>query len=218
MSIYFEILFIIFQNNGIIILGDIIVNGYEKRTKQKKDSILEIATKLFIERGITNVSISEISTKAGVSQVSIYNYFGDKNNLAREAFISYIKQVVREYEELLDRDIPFSEKIEQIMCKKHNAILELSHSDFSQQAMEDKVFRQLYKEAASIQAQSVYGKFIQVGKKAGAIDPSLSDDALLTFLLSSASIMHQPDYYKKSIKYKENILNLFLYGLLGKHH
>ncbi|KAA8673275.1 TetR/AcrR family transcriptional regulator [Clostridium sp. HV4-5-A1G] len=218
MSIYFEILFIIFQNNGIIILGDIIVNGYEKRTKQKKDSILEIATKLFIERGITNVSISEISTKAGVSQVSIYNYFGDKNNLAREAFISYIKQVVREYEELLDRDIPFSEKIEQIMCKKHNAILELSHSDFSQQAMEDKAFRQLYKEAASIQAQSVYGKFIQVGKKAGAIDPSLSDDALLTFLLSSASIMHQPDYYKKSIKYKENILNLFLYGLLGKHH
>lgn len=199
-------------------LGDIIVNGYEKRTKQKKDSILEIATKLFIERGITNVSISEISTKAGVSQVSIYNYFGDKNNLAREAFISYIKQVVREYEELLDRDIPFSEKIEQIMCKKHNAILELSHSDFSQQAMEDKAFRQLYKEAASIQAQSVYGKFIQVGKKAGAIDPSLSDDALLTFLLSSASIMHQPDYYKKSIKYKENILNLFLYGLLGKHH
>jgi AcrR family transcriptional regulator len=218
LSIYFEILFIIFQNNGIIILGDIIVNGYEKRTKQKKDSILEIATKLFIERGITNVSISEISTKAGVSQVSIYNYFGDKNNLAREAFISYIKQVVREYEELLDRDIPFSEKIEQIMCKKHNAILELSHSDFSQQAMEDKAFRQLYKEAASIQAQSVYGKFIQVGKKAGAIDPSLSDDALLTFLLSSASIMHQPDYYKKSIKYKENILNLFLYGLLGKHH
>ncbi|MCC9296221.1 TetR/AcrR family transcriptional regulator [Clostridium sp. MT-14] len=194
------------------------MNGYEKRTKQKKDSILEIATKLFIERGITNVSISEISTKAGVSQVSIYNYFGDKNNLAREAFISYIKQVVREYEELLDRDIPFSEKIEQIMCKKHNAILELSHSDFSQQAMEDKAFRQLYKEAASIQAQSVYGKFIQVGKKAGAIDPSLSDDALLTFLLSSASIMHQPDYYKKSIKYKENILNLFLYGLLGKHH
>ncbi len=218
MPIYFEILFIIFQNNGIIILGDIIVNGYEKRTKQKKDSILEIATKLFIERGITNVSISEISTKAGVSQVSIYNYFGDKNNLAREAFISYIKQVVREYEELLDRDIPFSEKIEQIICKKHNAILELSHSDFSQQAMEDKAFRQLYKEAASIQAQSVYGKFIQVGKKAGAIDPALSDDALLTFLLSSASIMHQPDYYKKSIKYKENILNLFLYGLLGKHH
>jgi AcrR family transcriptional regulator len=212
----FEILFDKFQNNVIIIVGDIIMNGYEKRTNRKKNSILQIATKLFIERGITDVSINEISTKAGVSQVSIYNYFGDKNNLAREAFISYIGQIVREYDELLDRNIPFSKKLEQIMLKKHNAILELSHSNFSHQALEDKVLMQIYKEAASIQAQSIYLKFIQVGKKAGAIDPSLSDEALLAFLLASASIMHQPDYYKKSVKYKENLTMLFLYGLLGK--
>ncbi|WP_054876644.1 TetR/AcrR family transcriptional regulator [Oxobacter pfennigii] len=194
------------------------MNGYEKRTKLKKESILQIATKLFAERGITDVSISEIAAKAGVSQVSIYNYFGDKSNLAKEAFISYIGQVVQEYDELLDKDIPFSEKIEQIMSKKRNAILELSHSGFGRQALEDKALQQIYEEAASIQAQSIYLKFIQVGKKAGALDPSISDDALLKFLLASASIMRQPDYYKKSAEDKKDLLKLFLYGLLGKYH
>lgn len=192
------------------------MNGYEKRTKRKKDSILQIATELFIERGITDVSVSEIAVKAGVSQVSIYNYFGDKNNLARKAFIAYIGKIVQEYDDLLDSSIPFSEKLRQIMLKKHNAILDLSRSHFSRQALEDRALQQIYEEASSIQAQSVYLKFIQVGKKSGAIDPSLSDEALLTFLLTSASIMRQPDYYKKSTEYKENLLRLFLYGLLGK--
>ncbi|MFZ7101419.1 MAG: TetR/AcrR family transcriptional regulator [Peptococcaceae bacterium] len=194
------------------------MNGYEKRTKIKKDSILQIATKLFIERGITDVSIREISSKAGVSQVSIYNYFGDKNNLAREAFISYIGQVGEEYDELLDRNIPFAEKVEQIMTKKYNAIIGLSHSNFGQQALEDKVLQQVYEEAALVQIKSIYKKFIQVGKKAGAIDSSLSDEVLLTFLLASSSIMRRPDYHKKSIEDKKDLLKLFLYGLLGKYH
>lgn len=108
--------------------------------------------------------------------MSIYNYFGDKNNLAREALISYIGQVVREYDKLLDRNIPFSEKVEQIMTKKLNAVIELRHSNFGQQALEDKVLQQVYDEAALIQIESIYKKFIQIGKKAGAVDSSLSDE------------------------------------------
>ncbi|MFA7139378.1 MAG: TetR/AcrR family transcriptional regulator, partial [Bacteroidales bacterium] len=60
------------------------MNGYEKRTKLKKNSIISAAWKLFSERGITDVGINEIATLAKVSQVSIYNYFGNKNNLAKE--------------------------------------------------------------------------------------------------------------------------------------
>lgn len=194
------------------------MNGYEKRTKIKRDSILKKATELFTERGIMDVSISEIAAKAGVSQVSIYNYFGDKNGLAKEAFVSYIAQVIREYDELLDSDIPFSEKLEKIMAKKYKAIIELSYSNLSQQALEDKALQQIYKEAVLVQTKSIYAKFIKAGKKDEAIDPSLSDNALLTFLLAYATIIHQPDYHKQSMECREHLLKLFLYGLLGKCH
>ncbi|WP_425538070.1 TetR/AcrR family transcriptional regulator [Microaceticoccus formicicus] len=192
------------------------MNGYEKRTQRKKESILLAATDLFLQRGISDVSIVEIAASAKVSQVSIYNYFGDKNNLAKQVFIHYINRIVSEYDELLDSNLPFSEKLEQIMLKKQSAILSMTESNFGEQALKDQTLRDIYAEASSIQATSIYKKFIQVGKEAGAIDPTISNEAILDYLLSSASIMRQSDYYQTSAKYKEDILKLFLYGIIKK--
>ncbi|MCR1898920.1 TetR/AcrR family transcriptional regulator [Irregularibacter muris] len=192
------------------------MNGYEKRTKIKKDSIIRAAWELFSERGITDVGISEIASKAKVSQVTIYNYFGDKNTLAKEILVSYLDKAIKGYDEILEREIPFSEKLTLIMDKKHKVTNELSRSDFSKYAWEDKTFQQVYKEAVNSKAISVYNKFIELGKKEGAIDESIPTDAILAFLLSSVSIIEQSDYLKTSPEYKNGILRLFFYGLLGK--
>ncbi|MDD4438777.1 MAG: TetR/AcrR family transcriptional regulator [Tissierellia bacterium] len=192
------------------------MNGYEKRTKLKKNSIISAAWELFSERGITNVGISEIAAKAKVSQVSIYNYFGDKNNLAKEVLASYLDKAIKGYDEILKRDIPFSEKLKIIMDKKQEVTSELSQSTISNYAWEDKTLQQVYKEAAHSKAISVYTKFIELGKQEGAIDKGIPTDAILAYLLSSVSIIEQSDYLKTSPEYKRGILRLFFYGLLGK--
>lgn len=192
------------------------MNGYEKRTQAKKEAILNVARELFTKRGIADVKISEIAAKANVSQVSIYNYFGDKNSLAKEALVSYLDKVINEYEVILEKDIPFLEKLKIIMDKKYNAITEVSRSHFSEEAWKDKVLQQVYKEAATTKSVSIYTKFIELGKKEGAIDNNIPNDAILSFLFSSVSIMQQTDYLKTSPEYKIGILKLFLYGILGK--
>jgi len=192
------------------------MNGYEKRTKLKKDSILNAAWELFSARGISNVSISEIAAKAKVSQVSIYNYFGDKNNLAKEVLASYLDKAIKEYDEILERDIPFSEKLKLIIDSKNKATAELSRSAFSEYAWQDKTLQQVYKEAANSKAISVYKKFIELGKQEGAIDKSIPTDAILAYLLSSVSIVERSDYLRTSPEYKRGILRLFFYGLFGK--
>jgi AcrR family transcriptional regulator len=191
------------------------LNGYERRTKAKKESIVNAARKLFTTRGITDVSIKEIAAKANVSQVTIYNYFGSKNALAKEVLISYLDMAIKEYEEILDRDIPFTEKLKIIMDKKYDVVNEVSRSHFSKYAWEDKTLQQVYKEVATVKAVSLYTKFIEQGKKEGAIDSSIPDDAILTFIFSSVDIMQHSDYLKTTPEYKIGILKLFLYGLLG---
>jgi len=191
------------------------MNGYEKRTNIKKESIINAARELFTKRGITDVSISEIAKKAGVSQVSIYNYFGNKNNVAKEVLVSYLDNVIEEYEVILKMNISFAEKLKIIMDKKHEAVLELDKSYFSKYAWEDMALQQVYKEAATTKAISIYKKFIELGKKEGAIDDRIPDDAIISFLSTSISIMQQSDYLKKSDEYKIGILQLFLYGMLG---
>ncbi|MDR0433692.1 MAG: TetR/AcrR family transcriptional regulator, partial [Gracilibacteraceae bacterium] len=66
------------------------MNGYEKRTDVKKKAILAAARELFAARGLRDVHVNEIAKLANVSQVSIYNYFGDKNSLAREALAASV--------------------------------------------------------------------------------------------------------------------------------
>jgi len=193
-----------------------IVNGFERRTQAKKDSIIQAAWDLFAERGITGVSVSEIAAKADVSQVSIYNYFGDKNTLAKEALASYLEKAVTGFDELLARNIPFSDKLKLIIDKKQEAAAEISRSAFGKCAWEDKTFQQVYKEAVNTKAISVYKKFIDMGKQEGAIDNTIPTDAILAFLLSSISIIEQSDYLQTDYEFKSGILKLFLYGLLGK--
>lgn len=192
------------------------MTGYEKRTNAKKEAIINVARDLFTNRGVTDVGISEIAAKAQVSQVSIYNYFGDKSSLAREALISYLDKSIHEYEEILSRDIPFVEKLNIIIDIKHDSITELSRSNFSEQAWEDKILQQLFKEAAVDKALSIYTKFIELGINEGVIDRSIPKDAILSFLFSSMSIIQSSDYLNTSSEYKMGILRLFLYGLIGK--
>jgi len=192
------------------------MNGYERRTKAKKDSIINAAWELFSSRGITDVSISEIASKANVSQVSIYNYFGDKKNLAKEVLASYLDKAIEGYDEILKKNIPFSDKLKLIIDKKHKATAEISRSAFSKETWEDRTFQQVYKEAVNSKAISVYIKFIELGKKEGAIDNSIPTDAILAFLLSSVSIIEQSDYLNTSDEYKREILKLFFYGLFGQ--
>lgn len=192
------------------------MNGYEKRTQAKKNAIIQSARTLFVERGVTDVGVGEIAAQAKVSQVSIYNYFGDKNTLAKEVLIAILDQIIQEYEEILNKEIPFLEKLQIIMEKKYEAVIEASLSHFSEYAWSDKVLRQVYWEAVAIKSAHIYSEFIELGKKEGAIDEAIPSEAILKYLHMSTAIMQDPEYLKTSEDYKLGIFRLFLYGLLGK--
>ena len=51
------------------------MNGYEKRTMEKKNHIKKAALKLFNKYDPSKISIDEIADYAKVSKVTIYKYF-----------------------------------------------------------------------------------------------------------------------------------------------
>lgn len=192
------------------------MTGYEKRTEAKKRAIVAAARELFTERGVKDVGVSEIAAKAHVSQVSIYNYFGDKNALAREVMNAFLDQAVREYDEILDRDLPFPEKLRIIMEKKHDKVIEAGRSHFSAYAWEDRTLRQTFWEAADSKSSRIYERFIELGKREGAIDETIPDEAVLRFLRLSLSVMQDPGYPETDPEFKLGIFRMFMYGFLGK--
>jgi len=51
----------------------------------KRAAILEAAKTLFIEQGYSGVSMDSIAAQAGVSKLTVYSHFGDKETLFSEA-------------------------------------------------------------------------------------------------------------------------------------
>ena len=51
------------------------------KTKSRKDRIMDAALRIFAEKTFQDATISEISKEAGVSEATIYEYFGTKEDL-----------------------------------------------------------------------------------------------------------------------------------------
>lgn len=191
------------------------MNGYEKRTERKKADILLAAQTLFADSGISDVKVSEIAKQAGVSQVTIYNYYGDKLGLVREVLQKYLDETFTVYESILKEGTPFVQKMEKIMAKKE-AVIYANQGGFSERAWHDPALMEVFKEVVAERTGEIYKSFIQLGKEEGAIDPTIPDEAILKYLSMSLQIMQEEEHIKASEAYKFGVMKLFLYGLVGK--
>ena len=192
------------------------MNGFEKRTSEKKEAILVAARELFARCGIRAVSISEIAKAAHVSQVSIYNYYGDKNSLAREALLSFVDTAISGYNEIMARDIPFGEKMELILRDKEMMIGSTATAFFTEQALNDEVLQKVFGEVTADKAAALYLDVIGQGRREGAIDAGIPEEAVLRYVLTSVSLLQKPEVIGASAAYRAGMIQLFLHGLLKR--
>ncbi len=78
------------------------------KTKGRKDRIMEAALRIFAEKGFQNATIAEISKGAGVSEATIYEYFGTKEDL----LFAIPEKISNESNKELERVLPFIAGVE----------------------------------------------------------------------------------------------------------
>ncbi len=120
------------------------------KPKTRKDRILDAALRIFAEKGFQNATITEISKKAGVSEATIYEYFGTKEDL----LFAIPEKISNDTFEASSKVIPYikgaEEKIRAILL--FYVQLYQSNPDYSAlvllQLMSNKRFRQTPAHAA----------------------------------------------------------------------
>jgi AcrR family transcriptional regulator len=98
----------------------------------KKKTIVETATALFMRYGVRRVTVEEICRESCVSKMTFYKHFSNKVELAKAIIDEIITKNMRIYRELMDRDIPFSEKVNELIHLKREA-----SNMFSQEFLND---------------------------------------------------------------------------------
>ena len=81
------------------------------KSGNKEQLILEVAEKLFIERGFTGTKTTEIADEAGVNHALLHYYFRTKENLFNKIFEQKATQLLGSFSITTDDDSSFFEKL-----------------------------------------------------------------------------------------------------------
>lgn len=88
------------------------MNGFEKRTEEKKQQVLHATFELMNSNtGIENVTVEEIVKQSGVSKATIFKYFGNKENLISEVFKDFLNRMGDTARQIMKENRPFEETI-----------------------------------------------------------------------------------------------------------
>jgi AcrR family transcriptional regulator len=190
------------------------MNGYERRTREKRNAIVKVAQELFAEKGITAVSVTDIVEKANVSRVTLFKYFGDKETLAKEAMFSWIELLVREYETILSSTKPFHKKLLELLSTRLAGRERIGERFIHSTAWDDPELLRLIKEMTATHALPIIIQFMEEGKRSGEIDGSLDNEAILAYFSAFGPIVRNPEYIKKGKEFQTSMFNLFMGGLI----
>lgn len=186
-------------------------------------TVLEAAMNCFWARGFEQTSMRDLTEQMGITGASLYNAFGDKRSLYRQAFAHYLEQTVRDRVARLEKLPPvqaiesfFDEIIERSVddeqrrgCMLVNAALEL--------APYDPEFEQLVTDEMMI-IDAFFRRCIEAGQKDGSIALSHPADELAKSLLSVLIGIRVLARIQPRREVLEGAANGVLRLLLGKGH
>ncbi|TSB46000.1 TetR/AcrR family transcriptional regulator [Alkalicoccobacillus porphyridii] len=195
------------------------MNGFEKRKERKKEIIWRAALQLYMQHGIRKISVKEIADHANVSQVTIYNYFGSKDELSRYTIEAYMNEQLHAFEDLVHSERSFMEKLDWFFSKKDDAFDSMNLSFLDTFVSSDPEMAELlisYEQKIT----PLMVTFIEQGQAEHYFNKELSIETLLFYIhLFSSQAMKQleqmPDGEAKRRVYKE-LLVVFFDGVRGK--
>lgn len=80
-------------------------------TSNKYNDIVTTAKDLFWKHGLRRVTVEEICTVAGVSKMTFYKYFKNKNELAITIIENMFDENMKKFNKMMQSDISFEEKM-----------------------------------------------------------------------------------------------------------
>ncbi|MGG1518544.1 TetR/AcrR family transcriptional regulator [Paenibacillus oryzisoli] len=193
------------------------MNGFEKRAQLKKEKIMKATLELLQTEDAKKLKITEIAGKAGVSQVTIYNYFGSKEELIRDVFMAYIRETIDEFEDYLASEHTLREKIEHIVFQKKKNSRTFGIATMKKLWQEDPVLAAFVKDEYMKKGIPLVVRLIEDGKKSGEISEKISTSTIVMYmnmLTSQASTLL--DYVNADTNMDqliEEMTQLFFYGV-----
>ncbi|MDG1385709.1 MAG: TetR/AcrR family transcriptional regulator [Flavobacteriaceae bacterium] len=108
-----------------------------------KSTIIEKATKLFLQLGFKSVTMDDLAVSLGISKKTLYIHFENKHQLVKEVAHSIFEKVTRDIIKIKDGT---SNPIEELHCVKMEAMKYLGSEKTSPNYQLQKYFPKIYED------------------------------------------------------------------------
>lgn len=194
------------------------MNGFEKRRQEKKEAILFAAKELFKLYGYNKVSIAEIAKKASVSQVSIYNFFENKENLKNQLLKTLWEDYYQTIMSILNSTDTIEKKIESFFYT-----VAVYSKNYSTNFIAESLRSQLELEENTTEMQlgkikQAVASLIEQGKQEGVIKDTITTTAMMNLIdMFRFYMIHNPLAglnYDQNPQLLDELISLLLTALL----
>lgn len=195
------------------------MNGFEKRAQQKKEIIMETTLRMLQSMDPKKLRIADIAEEAGVSQVTIYNYYGSKEALVREVFIDYTRKSITEFAEYLAGGHTLKEKIEYIVFQKKKSSRTFGIGVMKHMWQDDPELTRFVREEYMGRGIPLVVQLIEEGKKNGEITDKLSTSTIIMYMQmltnQAETMLEYAEQHGNLDVLIEEMAHLFFYGVGG---
>ncbi len=181
--------------------------------------LVEAAHGLFWRYGIKRVSVEEICRAAGVSKMTFYNHFKNKVELALYVLRKVMQTGLEVYRDIMDRDVPFTEKAADFIQMKLDA-----SDDVSREIIEEIMHSPIpeiaeYMQQLSRQNVQLLLADLTKAQQNGEIRQGIKPEFLLYFIHHMIEISTDEQLtgmFSSPQDLTRELLSLFFYGILPR--
>lgn len=152
----------------------------DEKKKINRQKIIDAAYTLMMKNGVKDTSVRDVAKSSGISYVTMYKYFEDKEALVAEVILKIFDRYADQLMAIVNNDLDFWSKLRAFssnasqMQKELNP--ELFHCFFKVINGKGKVA-----DHASAVNDKLWSILIRDGRSTGAITIDVSDDSIVMF-------------------------------------
>lgn len=194
------------------------LNGFQKRTEEKKKQILESTFELMnMNVSKKNLTMDEISRQAKVAKTTVFKYFGNKENLIHEVYKYFLEGVSETAIEIMNENKSFEETLLAMSQNKIHHLNKVNQSFYLE--MMNYVTEKgddglsLMMERYATESYITMLDLFHRGRKEGKVDLKYSDEFLLLYFRTLLEGMSNPQIYEKIAPYTAEMTEMLIKGV-----
>lgn len=193
-----------------------------QRKSRKYSDILEATVKLFYKYGFRKVTVEDVCREAKVSKMTFYKFFPNKTELGKVVIDGLFEYWIDKYQEIIDSDISFSDKMKWVLQMKKEAnentskefLLNIYNSTDS--GSKELTERALIWRAKAIEQTR---KLFERGQEKGEIRQDIKMEMILALMDKLTELSGDEkllDIYESMSDFVYEITAFFLYGIITR--